>query len=63
MNKLNVFIMIQTVQKDTIEITGEEYARWGENDDYLGVICLQKINPADKIAEVVTPAPSSSSSQ
>lgn len=55
--------MIQTVQKDTIEITGEEYARWGENDDYLGVICLQKINPADKIAEVVTPAPSSSSSQ
>lgn len=50
-------------EKHTIEITGEEYARWGENDDYLGVICLQKINPADNIAEVVSPAPSSSSSQ
>jgi hypothetical protein len=44
-------------EKHNIEISGEEYARWGENDDYLGVICLQKINPADKIMEVVSATP------
>ena len=39
-------------EKHNIELSGEEYARWGENDDYLGVICLAKINPADKIGDV-----------
>jgi hypothetical protein len=39
-------------EKHNIELSGEEYARWGENDDYLGVICLAKINPADKIADM-----------
>ena len=41
-------------EKHTIVLTKEEYARWGENDDYLGIVCLQKINPADKIAELPT---------
>ncbi len=40
-------------EKHNIQLTGEDYARWGQDDDYLGVICLQKINPADTIGEVV----------
>jgi hypothetical protein len=39
-------------EKHNIQLMGEEYARWGENDDYLGVVCLAKINPADKIADM-----------
>lgn len=39
-------------EKHTVVLSGEEYARWGDNDDYLGVICLTKINPADKIIGV-----------
>ena len=42
-------------EKHTIVLSGADYANWGENDDYLGVICLQKINPLDKIVNYTLP--------
>ena len=42
-------------EKHTIVLSGADYANWGDNDDYLGFICLQKINPLDKIVNYTLP--------
>lgn len=48
-------------EKHIIVLSGEDYARWGDNDDYLGFICLQKINPSDKIMNYTPPQPTDGS--